>query len=167
MLFFIKLLIFLILPIVIACCTKVISSAATIYLSYNIISFSEYNDWISICFTSGSIIFAIQSFLVPFMRQSLYNTKTYITYLKAEYGNNWKKEQYRPLKNLSEFLFITTSAAFLSIIFMAIYIFIEHLWVLLISFYFGFSSFIGLIFALLAMKNNFNIMFTYNEDNSQ
>lgn len=167
MLFFIKLLIFLILPIVIACCTKVISSAATIYLSYNIISFSEYNDWISICFTSGSIIFAIQSFLVPFMRQSLYNTKTYITYLKAEYGNNWKKEQYRPLKNLSEFLFITTSAAFLSIIFLAIYIFIEHLWVLLISFYFGFSSFIGLIFALLAMKNNFNIMFTYNEDNSQ
>lgn len=167
MLFFVKLLIFLILPAIIACCAKAISGAATTYLSYNVISFSEYNNWISICFTCGSIIFAIQSFLIPFMHQSLYNTKTYITYLKAEYGNNWKKEQYRPLKNLSEFLFITTSAAFLSIIFMTIYIFIEHLGVLLISFFFGFSSFIGLVFALLAMKNNFNIMFTYNEDSNQ
>lgn len=132
-------------------------------LSFNFVDFKSYNDWISICFTSGSLVFAIQSFLVPFMEQSLYSTKGYKNHLKAEYGECWQKKQYRPLRNLSEFLFITTAAAFISVIFMIIFIFVKKFLIISFAIYFGGISFIGLMCALFAMRNNFNIMFDYKK----
>lgn len=162
-----KVVIFVLFPVISGLCANSINSILSTYFTYNLSNFDSYSDWISICFTSGSIVFAIQSFLIPFMRQSLYNTKTYIMYLKSEYNSNWKKEQFRPLKNLSEFLFITISSVFLSVVFIICYVFVRHLALLVISFYFGLLSFVGLILALFAMRNNFNIMFTYNEDNNE
>lgn len=157
---FIKIFIFILFPVIACLYTNDIKS----FIDFS--KFDSYVEWLSICFTSGSIVFAIQSFLIPFMRQSLYNTKTYILYLKSEYKSTWKKEQYRPLKNLSEFLFTTTLSIFFSVIFIIMYICTNHLELLLISFYFGFISFIGLILALFSMRKNFKIMFTYNEENN-
>lgn len=163
---FVKVFIFIVFPVIVGLFANAINDISSTYLMYDFSKFNSYGEWISICFTSGSIVFAIQSFLIPFMRQSLYNTKAYIMYLKSEYSRNWKKEQYRPLKNLSEFLFVTTLSVFLFVIFVTVYIFIRHVELLLISFYFGFISFIGLVLVLFAMRKNFNIMFTYNEENS-
>lgn len=160
---FVKILIWLIIPLFIICYNDTIERFCMDILGISFIKFDSYNDWISICFTSGSLVFAIQSFLVPFMEQSLYSTKVYKNHLKSEYGEHWEKQQYRPLKNLSEFLFLTTIAAFVSVIFMIIFIFIKKFWIISIAIYMGVVSFAGLMSALWATRSNFNIMFKYKK----
>lgn len=160
---FIKIIIWLIMPFLIVYFNNGLEVVCIHILGFNLIDFKSYNDWISICFTSGSLVFAIQSFLVPFMEQSLYSTKAYRNHLMTEYGECWQKKQYRPLKNLSEFLFVTTTAAFISVIFMIIFIFVKKFLIISLAIYLGGVSFIGLMCALFAMRNNFNIMFNYKK----
>ena len=158
---FIKFIIWLIIPLLIVCFNNELEVVSIHILGFNLVDFKSYNDWISICFTSGSLVFAIQSFLEPFMEQSLYSTKAYKNHLIAEYGEYWQEKQYRPLKNLSEFLFVTTTDAFISVIFMIMFIFVKKFLIISFAIYFGGVSFIGLMCALFAMRNNFNIMFNY------
>lgn len=125
--------------------------------------FSNPVDWISIFCTVGSFLFAIQSFLIPFMRQSLYNTKKYIRYVQATYPKTWQKEHLRPLRNLSEFLFITIWSSFISPVFMLGWTFFRCDVVLLLSFYFASISIFGLFISLHLTRKNFHCMFSHNE----
>lgn len=131
---------------------------------FNFSNFTHQVDWISICFTVGSFLFAIQSFLIPFMKQSVYSSSKYVSHLRITYPNTWKKEQFRPLRNLCEFLYLATGSAFISVIFMFLWIFIGWNPLIITSFYFGILSLIGLLISLYLTKQNFEEMFKSNEN---
>lgn len=132
------------------------------------IDFKNYkccNSWISNYLTIGSFMFAVQSFLIPFLKQSLYDSKKYKEYIEVEYGKNSDNERYRPLRNLSNFLFISTLLSFISALLMFIFIFAKKLVIIYLTFYCGMISFSSLIIALFLMQSNFVIMFSQKETN--
>ena len=67
-------------------------------------------DWISLLLTVGSILFTIHTFIIPYAKQYVYDSEKYISFLQAEFSGKWKVEQYRPLRNLAMFLFITITS---------------------------------------------------------
>lgn len=124
-----------------------------------------YDSWISNCLTIGSFVFAVQSFLIPFLKQSLYDSEKYKEYIVEKYGENSTSERYRPLRNLSDFLFTSTLLSFFSALFMFVFIITKTPAIIIISIYCGIVSFLGLICVLFLMKSNFSIMFSQNKEN--
>lgn len=132
------------------------------------IDFANYkccDSWISNYLTIGSFMFAIQSFLIPFLKQSLYDSEKYKEYIDVEYGKNCANERYRPLRNLSNFLFVSTLLSFISALLMFVFIFVKKIEIIYLTFYCGIISFSSLIIALFLMQINFAIMFSQKETN--
>ena len=97
--------------------------------------------WISAYFAIASILFTMQSFLIPHMKEKLYDKEDYTNCLKSEYKDGWKKEQYRPLKNLLNFLSWTIMTCLLSIIFAFLFSTTEWKVCLVISSYYALNFF--------------------------
>ena len=114
-------------------------------------------DWITTCLTVGSILFMVQTFIVPYTKENVYDKQKYITYIKAFFPNDYEKEQYRPLKNLSNSLLLSILSSLLSavfIIFGLISCFFTYA-----AIFCGGISILGLFFSLYAMRETFNHMF--------
>ena len=118
----------------------------------------DIEKYISLYFTTVSILFTMQSFLIPHMKEKVYDKDIYIAQLKEHYHNNWEKEQYRPLKNLLDFFCITITFCVLSMIFMLLFMLTNNQFVLITSIYYSIVSFVGLLSSFWITKNNLTAM---------
>ena len=156
-------LIFFAFPLMICFFTNQIFLFEKYVLEINFTNYSYCYNWISDYLTIGSFMFAVQSFLIPFLKQSVYDSRKYIEYINKEYGEN-SNERYRPLCNLSSFLFLSTLLAFTSALLMFVFVFVKNLTIINLAFYCGTISFASLIISLFLMQSNFAIMFSYNKN---
>lgn len=151
--------VFFLLPFLLCFFTNPIYHFLKDTLKVDFENFRYWDSWISDYLTIGSFMFAVQSFLIPFLKKSLYDSKEYKDYIKDEYPEHYDDEQYRPLCNLSNFLFISTLLSFISALFMFVFVFVRAPFIINLTIYCGVLSFASLIISLFLMQQNFTIMF--------